>query len=1067
MRLCLLSSLFLFLGGWVVLCEEHRINSADELIKFSNDVNGGTNFKGTTVLLNSDIDLSGKTFEPIGKGQTNYFSGTFDGQGYTISNLVIDSSLQYVGIFGYSEGATIKNVVMDSSCSITSSSSSSLSLGGIIGSYYSDNSLCVTENVVNMASVIFNGNASGLSLHFGGIVGCLSSSTYEVIVKNCANYGSVSNKGTSKYSYIGGIVGYSHESASELISIQNCFNYGTITNNNTKSSFQYTGGIIGFADYTHVENCVNSGKVTSSYSSGYIGGIAGYVSFFSQVSNCYWDKDGSQSAYGSMNSGSISECYGFDSTTFELSESVSVGDYTGTSLLNALNAWTDHYCLRDYSHWALNKNSNTITFTINGRANPLTLNSKIILLPSLASEGLLWFDWWYTDASCETPLASFEITSSKELYGKWGENTNSYIITFDTRGGTSIEPITAQFGSVISLPSNTERDNCTVALWENDCGDVVSWDFTVPAHNLTLHAVWSCTRLNSATDLVDFSKVVNSGSIDYNGTTVFLDSDIVFTEELSKKFIPIGKDDNFHFNYFIGTFDGQGHTISNFEISNAAINLPSYFVGLFGYSRGMTIRNVVVDSSCSITSYYRDSSSVGSIIGSCNINKNSCIIENIVNMGDISFINRYSLDDYDLYVGGIIGYSNFNSYSYSGNDLVVKNCVNYGSITHSTENFGVIYFGGIIGESSSYFMNSYVQNCLNYGSISFYGNSSKRVLTIGGITGGSDRMAIENCASAGKINSRASSMERIGSIMGVVNFNASITHCLWTSDLGYDNVTNGKGSSEVTSSYVIPSLNTTTIEEMNEYAKKGSTWSRWAMLHLNGGSISSLGKKGQIGGLLKTLPIPVKKGESFLFWCIDEECNKKFVSGITEANGVTDLYSLWTDSSLTITFDFRNGTVINVSFRFNDTIKYPDGMMREGFTFSGWSPNPERMPAENIFINAQWNITKPSEYVEIVFAKKNMTREEAKAIIKKYIPEGEECTIVKFENGEDGTIVIIKFEEKSEANKFINAINENITFSRLGIIKIIRPAGDYESLAFAIHPALFLFWVFLQNILSI
>ena len=64
MRLCLLS-LFLFLGGWSVLCEEHRISNSDELIEFSNSVNDGTNFKGTTVFLNSDIDLSGKTFEPI------------------------------------------------------------------------------------------------------------------------------------------------------------------------------------------------------------------------------------------------------------------------------------------------------------------------------------------------------------------------------------------------------------------------------------------------------------------------------------------------------------------------------------------------------------------------------------------------------------------------------------------------------------------------------------------------------------------------------------------------------------------------------------------------------------------------------------------------------------------------------------------------------------------------------------------------------------------------------------------------------------------------------------------
>lgn len=55
----------LLLGGGRVLCEELRINNADDLIRFSVNVNSGMNFKGITVFLDSDIDLSGKTFEPI------------------------------------------------------------------------------------------------------------------------------------------------------------------------------------------------------------------------------------------------------------------------------------------------------------------------------------------------------------------------------------------------------------------------------------------------------------------------------------------------------------------------------------------------------------------------------------------------------------------------------------------------------------------------------------------------------------------------------------------------------------------------------------------------------------------------------------------------------------------------------------------------------------------------------------------------------------------------------------------------------------------------------------------
>ena len=116
--------------------KELRITNVDEFIKFKDDVNKGTNYSGTTVFLDSDLSLAGKTFEPIGNNTSdfNYFNSTFDGQGHVINNLAMASSLQCVGLFGFSFGLTIKNVVLDSSCSITSSFSSGWAyVGGIIG----------------------------------------------------------------------------------------------------------------------------------------------------------------------------------------------------------------------------------------------------------------------------------------------------------------------------------------------------------------------------------------------------------------------------------------------------------------------------------------------------------------------------------------------------------------------------------------------------------------------------------------------------------------------------------------------------------------------------------------------------------------------------------------------------------------------------------------------------------------------------------------------------------------------------------------------------------------------
>lgn len=104
-----------------VLGDTVHIKNYDEFVEFSDEVNNGNNYNGTTVLLDSDLDLDGKAFAPIGDYDV-YFLGTFDGQGHTFKNLKVNSpSFIFLGLFGYSQGITIRNVVMDSSCSLTSS----------------------------------------------------------------------------------------------------------------------------------------------------------------------------------------------------------------------------------------------------------------------------------------------------------------------------------------------------------------------------------------------------------------------------------------------------------------------------------------------------------------------------------------------------------------------------------------------------------------------------------------------------------------------------------------------------------------------------------------------------------------------------------------------------------------------------------------------------------------------------------------------------------------------------------------------------------------------------------
>ena len=112
-------------------------------------------------------------------------------------------------------------------------------------------------------------------------------------------------------------------------------------------------------------------------------------------------------------------------------------------------------------------------------------------------------------------------------------------------------------------------------------------------------------HIKNASELIQFSKNVNLGT-DYFGITVFLDADIDFSGVLSEQFEPVGVYYNGHNYDFQEIFDGQGHTISNLAIKSPS----SQHVGLFGYSKGAAIRNVVLDSSCSVASSYSDKNGV-------------------------------------------------------------------------------------------------------------------------------------------------------------------------------------------------------------------------------------------------------------------------------------------------------------------------------------------------------------------------------------------------------------------------------------------------------------------------
>ena len=287
----------------------YTVTSADGLMNIAKLVNGGKT--DINITLDTDIDLTGKDWTPIGTSYSNSYTGTFDGGGHTITGLTVTTNDEGVGLFGWlNRAGSVKNVVMEG-VQITSNQIYGGSIGGVVGSSYGTIENCSVSG--SISGTVYVGGVVGVQIG-GSITGCSSSATV---------------KGTVD---VGGVTGQTNSSAT----LTACYATGNVIIEIHPTNNISGGGLVGFNGGNGVWACYATGNVTSTGSSTGKVHISGFLGDnYTTVTACYW-KNNHEQGIGYKKEGTVTEVTKVDGTGVTWQKAV---DVMNTALQNAGSKW--------------------------------------------------------------------------------------------------------------------------------------------------------------------------------------------------------------------------------------------------------------------------------------------------------------------------------------------------------------------------------------------------------------------------------------------------------------------------------------------------------------------------------------------------------------------------------------------------------------------------------------------------------------------------------------------------------------------------------------------------------
>jgi len=682
------------------------ISTKEDLDAIRNNLNGKYYLAEDIVFTPDDFSENGSFYNngngwmPIGS-ESSSFSGIFNGNGHSISGLVIDidtADAFSVGLFGYSSGTIEDLMVVRSNYTMCTSASGRSYAGGIVA--YQDGGTvrgCLAEITISVTST-----GSYSYPYTGGLVGYADNDT---IIENCRNKGGVSVSCESS-SYTGGITGEVRTDAY----ITACVNEGEI------SGGKYTGGIAGETYYATISNSKNNGAINGAYCTG---GIVGYASYYSDILYCFNTGNivaasavtaNSTLAYayaggigGEVSRGTISNCYNTGEIKAEVARTTGAkaGGIVGRSSDDVSNCYNVGTVKSDNE--ALGICASTDSMNGGSFSNCYYLNTCSDGVAGSVRDTTVSF-------SAEQALVT-DTYAGFDFVNVWEMGTNN----------------SHPFPQLISNKHNISTSNDEESCFAGGNGTILNpYEIATKeqlnrVRDYSADGKWFVLVSDLQFDKSDFAE----GGAFYNN---------------GQGWLPIGSDKD---DPFTGGFDGNNHKITGLQ-SNIVGN-GNLYVGLFGYCDGAIFDLYLADVSITGTITGSDNSVwAGGVCGYLA----SGTVEGCTVSGSVAAYETCveSQDKSKAYAGGLAGESNNGTFT---------NCINLAQVTaladsRATSSGGgswatFSYAGGIVSKTTGTISKSY-----NTGKISAEAMGNYAYATAGGIVASSNN-DISMCYNTGMV----------------------------------------------------------------------------------------------------------------------------------------------------------------------------------------------------------------------------------------------------------------------------------------------------------------------------